>query len=281
MRGLSLGRTQKGFTIIEVLIVLAVSGALFLSAILLVNGRQHVTAFNQSIRNLQTELQQVVNEVGSGYYANNGSIACDKGGPGGGVLLTSATGTEQGANMNCLFLGKAIQFAVGNTDPEVYNVYTIVGLRGSAAVPSTDLATARARLIARTTSESSSTIPPNAFETKKLQYGLTVSEAYRATHLSTSHGSVGIASKLGVIGTGDASQQVDVVPIAGSTLHASSEVGVGQINAALLTATPNPTNSIDICFNSAGSNQSGLISIGGSGRQGTVKLQIFSTKDCV
>jgi type II secretory pathway pseudopilin PulG len=269
-----------GFTIVEVLIVLSVTGAMFISAFTLINGKQDVASFNQSIRNVQTELQQVVTEVGSGHYPNNGTFKCDKDGPGGGTDITAGT-TAQGANLHCLFLGRAIQFAVGTTVPEVYNVYTVVGLRGSAASPSTNLATAKARLLARSASAADAAIPDNAYDTKRLLYGLAVSQPYLTANPGTSYASFAITSKLGVIGASDASQQIDIVPIANSILHDTKAAGVSKINAALPTATPNPAQGIDICFNSGSTNQSGKITIGGSGRQGTINLKIYGTKDCV
>ena len=282
-------RPARGFTIIEVLIVLAVTGALLLAAMLLINGRQRNTAFNQSIRNIQTELQQIINEVGSGYYPNNGNLSCDRGGPAGGTKLSAGT-TEQGANVNCVFMSKVAQFAVGTEDPEPYNIYTLVGLRGTTVSPSVDLKTSKARVIASGTAAGDAVVP-DAFETNLLQYGLSVSKMYYSNAAGSrvaDIAAVGFTMNVSSLGDADGSQRVEVVAIPGTALHVSKATGVQQINDRLATIDSsaagtliNPPGGVQICLNSGGTIQSGLISIGGSDRQGSVDLQIFNTKDCV
>src|SRR4051794_22929500 len=87
---------QPGFTIVEVMIVLAVSGLLLGGAIVVIGGKQNQTAFNQSVRQVQAQIQQRINEVATGFYDNEGNIRCN--GAGGIVTLTAGGGTEQGAN---------------------------------------------------------------------------------------------------------------------------------------------------------------------------------------
>lgn len=272
-------RPAAGFTIVEVLIVLAVTGALFLAAVLLISGKQQVTSFNQSIRSIQTQMQQVVNDVGSGFYQNDGNIKCDKGGS--GLLLTSLS-TEQGTNKDCIFIGKVVQFALLSTDPEEFNIYTIVGLSGDSVTPSTDLSTAKARLIARGTAASDSGIP-EVFDTKTLLYGLTATKMYyrnAAGGKVADIGAVGFTSSLANLGAADSSQQVNVVAVTGTALQRDKATGVQNINDNLKTAVVNPPGGVQICFTGGGTNQSGLLSIGGSGRQGSVDLQIFNNTSC-
>jgi prepilin-type N-terminal cleavage/methylation domain-containing protein len=274
-KGFTRGLT-RGFTIIEVMIVLVVTGALFLSAVLLISGKQNIAAYNQSIRSVQTELQQVVNEVGSGFYPNKGSITCTK--SGGRPLLSSAT-AEQGTNKDCIFLGKVLQFAVRGTDPEQYNIFTMVGLRGDSLSPSLDLASAQARLIAKSTTDGVSNIP-DATDTKSLLYGLTVSKMYYDGNPSNQIGAVGFISNVSSLGAEDSSQQVNVVAVTGTALHVDKISAVTQINNNLASAVVNPPGGVQICFNSGGTKQSGLVSIGNAGRQGAIELQIFSNLDC-
>lgn len=124
-RGVFAAQRGHGFTIIEVMIVLAVTGALFVSAALLIAGRQQQTQFDQSIREVQSQIQQVINEIGHGFYPNSGDFSCEAGSSGPPTFTGAAAG--QGTNEGCIFLGKAIQFGVADTDPEIFDVMTIAG----------------------------------------------------------------------------------------------------------------------------------------------------------
>ena len=272
-------RRSEGFTIVEVLIVLAITSALFLSAVYLINGKQNQTGFNQSIREIQTELQQVANDVGSGYYQSDGNISCDDSS---GTPTLSNTKTELGTNTACTFLGKMVQYGVvGVTNPEAYNIYTIVGLRGDQLNPPNSLASAKARLIARSGAELSSTIP-DQFDTKTLQYGLTLSKAYYNGSTANQALAFGFTSSLvNAIGAADSSQQVDVVVVSGPPTD--KPTAVGTINSALSGGTSilNPSGGVQLCFTSGSTNQSGLITVGGDNRQAdSIGLKIFTSKDC-
>jgi type II secretory pathway pseudopilin PulG len=268
-------RRGAGFTIVEILIVLAVTGVLFLSAVILINGKQNVTSFNQSIRNIQNEMQQVYSDVSSGYYPYGGTMTCAKGSR--PVLGNSGTDT-QGKNLDCLFLGKVVQFGISNTDPQQYLVFTVVGLRGSLAAPATDLASANARVIAPEPGEGS---VPAAYDTKILQYGLTVSSKYLGLNPGTSAPAVAFTSNLNTLSNGNGSQQVNVTPIRGSAKLGDTPTDAAlHVDNSLAAGVPNPAGGVKICFNSGGTNQSGLLSIGGDGRQGNVDLKIFNSPDC-
>ena len=259
------------------LIVLAVSMFLFVSVIALINGKQDVAAFNQSVGAVKTELQQFANQVGSGYYPNNGSIQCDDSSGGPTLSTDPAGGDHQGSSDKCLFLGKAIQFGVpdpGDATAENYNVYTLVGLRSGVKGGQVDLAATQARVIARASNDPPS-IPKDAYEAKLLQFGLTVSTVYPNTSVA-----FGFITNLTSLGTGDGSQRTDVVTIPGTALGKDDAEGAKEINANIASGTINPVGGVKICFNSGGTNQSALISIGGSGRQGTIESKIFNKKNC-
>ncbi len=269
-------RRGGGFTIIEVLIVLAVTGALFVSAVILINGKQNVTSFNQSIRNVETEMQQVYSDVSSGYYPYGGSVTCVKGSR---PVLGNAGTDTQGTNLDCLFLGKVVQFGISATDPQQYLVFTVVGLRGSLGTPTTDFATSKARVIAPEPGESG--VVPPAYDTKSLQYGLTVSSVYLNNHLAISAPAVGFTSNLDSLGKGNGSQQVNITPIRGLAKLGDTPTNAAlHVDGSLATSVSNPPAGVKICFNSGGTRQSGLISIGGTGRQGNVDLKIFNSPDC-
>src|ERR1700733_12358913 len=120
---LQVQRTPRGFTIVEVLIVLAITGALFIAAAIMISGQQDRAGFNQGIQQLQSQIQQVMNDVSTGYFPGNANFSCSAG-SGGPVTLTAGA-SGQGANAGCIFAGKVLQFNVGNADPQNYGIFTI------------------------------------------------------------------------------------------------------------------------------------------------------------
>lgn len=173
-RSLFAPRGQRGFTIIEVLIVLAVTGLLFASAAILIAGRRQQAEFNQAVGQIQSQIQQVINDVATGYYPNTNSFECSAGPS--GPVLTAGGGTEQGANAGCIFLGKAMQFGVLDTSPEQFSTFTIAGLQKNAAGNEvTSLAEAQPRAVAKTTTDGSL---PDITIDQPLQGGLTAVEMW-------------------------------------------------------------------------------------------------------
>src|SRR5262249_49848375 len=140
---------SRGFTIIEVLIVLAVTGGLFVAAATMISGRQNQTAFDQAIRQIQAQIQQTIDDVAAGYYPNRANFQCTPGGPGLPPPLTSAA-SNQGTNSGCIFRGKALQFAVGTADPQQFVTYTIAGLQqgGASGAESANLTEAKPAIVA-------------------------------------------------------------------------------------------------------------------------------------
>ena len=279
-RSLNQPRGQNGFTIIEVLIVLAVTGFLFIGAALLIAGRRQQAEFNQSIRQVQSQIQQIINDVATGYYPNTSNFVCSVSGPNPPLIQPGAS--EQGKNSDCIFMGRVMQFQVANTNPEQFKVYTLVGRRLSAANPTTESvnrATALPVVIAPTTTDAS--VPDNS-ESRPLLGGLTtVSMVWGAS--SNPIGAIGFMQSLAkysgnTIQSG--AQSVIVIPVAGTSLNATSAQAATDINTNFATSAFDPADGVRICFASGGTNQSGLISIGGGGRQLSVTLDIKSNKTC-
>lgn len=117
-----------GFTIIETLIFLAVSIVLFAAIGSSISGQQSRTQFTNSIRDIETALQDIINDVDAGYFPDNNislaGLSCNSSG------LTSV---NQGTRSSCIFAGKAVQFDI---NAETYNVYTLAGQRRPNPVPS-------------------------------------------------------------------------------------------------------------------------------------------------
>jgi type II secretory pathway pseudopilin PulG len=116
--------TSVGFTIVEVMIVLAVSSLIVLSALTLVNGRQNKTEFTTGINDLEQQLQQYINETASGLYPGVGGFSCQSASS--GPVTFTSTNNAQGTNEGCIFLGKAIQFGLDSAETQLA-VIPIVG----------------------------------------------------------------------------------------------------------------------------------------------------------
>lgn len=276
------GQRHKGFTILETLIVLAVTGMLFASAAILINGRQHKTQFEQAIRQAHAQIQQVIDEINVGQYESNPGFTCT--GTAAGPSLAAAASAEQGTNEGCIFLGKVIQFDVAGTNPEEFRAYTIAGLQRVNGSPNgnevSTLAEAKPLVVSPVTF-------PNSQRDEKLQYGLTTGRMYYNGNTSNAIGAIAIVSSLASYDNGNlqaTSQQLNVIPMDGTALDQDPGAAVAAMNTKLRTASidadKNPTNGVQLCFVSGGTQQSGLITIGSNGRQLTATLTIKGNTTC-
>ncbi|HET6924789.1 MAG TPA: hypothetical protein VFH39_03100 [Candidatus Saccharimonadales bacterium] len=292
------GDPHGGFTIVETLIVLAVTGFLFVSIAGLISGRQGKTEFQTAINGLQQQIQQIINETESGYYPNGVDYSCTAGLGLPPTISTGTPGKGQGANSSCIFLGKVLQFGPSDAaykNPEKYLVWPIAGNQNLAGAGSDGLLGAGDQTLAK--SYPTPIVPIRS--SSALQSGLTVD------HMTYDNGAPGVPTA-GVgfmVGNGDANGT-----FAGSTsdglgagslplsLYAikSTQVGTSSANdmqAALSSASGSPlrytpVDSVDICVNSGTTHQSGLITIGSSSsadgvkRQLTVTLKIYGAPQC-
>ena len=119
-------RLQRGYTIVEVMIFLAVSAALFASAVAAINIQNRRNQFNQSVIEFEQRLSDLLNDVETGYYPRGSNFTCQI--SGGRPQITPGT-SQQGTNRDCIFIGRTIQFAPDELGPTGFNIYSIVGLR--------------------------------------------------------------------------------------------------------------------------------------------------------
>ncbi len=118
------GHLPRGFTIIEVLIVLGLASFLFVAAAMAMNGDQKQTEFDTGARQIYTELQSLSTDVQNGLYTTNSPVSCKdvSGSP-----YFSPVAQSQGTNLGCVYVGKAIQFNPLATRSSFYYVYSLVG----------------------------------------------------------------------------------------------------------------------------------------------------------
>jgi type II secretory pathway pseudopilin PulG len=290
---LSRGRSRRiraaegyGFTIVEVMVVLAVTGALFIAAAILISGKQNQAGFNSAIQQIQSQVQQIMNEVAAGYFPNSASFQCSQGSPGTTPTLSSVSPNGQGANAGCVFVGKVVQFQVHGTTPEQFRTYTIAGgQKDSTGKEVQSLAAATPILVAPGSSPPSPSYP-DLTTSDILQNGLTTSITppagmwYNDGAADVNVGAVAFVTSFatygGVGGTiSSGSQKVSVVPVDGTTLGMTSPALVDAVNASLTASPADPSNGVSICFASGGTNESGLLTIGGGGKPLAVTTKIY------
>ncbi|GEM_PF-1716274 len=229
-----------GFTIIETLIVLAITGVMFVSIAGLVSGRQSKAQFTQGINSIRDEIEQVINDVQSGYYPR--------------ISLESA-----GRAKEFMTIGKAIQFGIGS-DPERYAVYSLITERDAKEI-----------------GESGKTVQvvSDATQINPLKYGLTTK--WMRVVGGADIGAVGFVTYFTENNRNllYGSQTTQIVPIRPLSLSAET-IGPSLVSSY---DDRNPSRGIEVCFD-GGIGQSGLITIGGSKGSNSVTLAIKNGNNC-
>lgn len=118
---------SRGYTVVESMIFLAVSSALFVMVILTLQGRQAQAEFSAATREMESRIKDVINDVETGYYAGTENLECTVQQPRGELDFDPIDG-QRGTSGDCIFIGKAIQFGVTGDD-KAYNVFSIAGAR--------------------------------------------------------------------------------------------------------------------------------------------------------
>lgn len=256
--------STQGFTVVETLIVLAVTSGLFIITAIAINGRQQKTEFQVGIRNLQQQFQQVITEASNGYYPSNGHFQCTTVGPGPNLHITGGT-NEQGGNGECTFIGKTIVVG-GPQHVDNYSVFSLAGRRvlsdGITEVrnPSEAMVTAIAR---------SAVNPSNSFtdsENKvRIPNGLTFVQARRVGGAWTpSVFAVSFMSSFASFESyGGEEGGAQRLELRGFNYWPSAPLDADSINNEVSGATSFPliSEGVEMCFRSNGTNQSGLIMI--------------------
>jgi len=113
---------QSGFTIIEVLLFLAVSGLLFVIAVSSLNGTIRSSRLTDATNGLENFISQQYSDVRSGVsFRTDGEVSCRVGGG-------PADAQLPGASDDCVVVGRVLDFVStdGSSNPNTINVYTIV-----------------------------------------------------------------------------------------------------------------------------------------------------------
>jgi prepilin-type N-terminal cleavage/methylation domain-containing protein len=167
----------EGFTIIEVMIVLAITGLMFLIAALFIGGKQNHTEFSLGVSELQSSLQKNIDDVENGIFNEENPNTCTQ--------STAFTAEDDpivvpptikydpsGSSSGCIFLGSALQFDASNNPVDsTINVYPIVGnqdMQTDPLIVSQNLMQSYPILL----SYQASAGQPMSFQQLSLEYGL-------------------------------------------------------------------------------------------------------------
>lgn len=284
------------------MIVLGVTGVLFISLAGVVAGQQAKARFKASMTDITTQIQSQINEVATGFYPVTGTFRCYAG-PTGPVATTSMP-RSLGENSDCTFLGRAMMYGiVPATDPEQYRIQTLIGLRRTSVgrEPMTTRE-ARTQVLASGTAHNLASTWPLLGTTKQLQQGTRV-----AWMRSLNGGGVGVPERIAGFAiiaapnqqlTLNANNSVEsgtivpsIIPIpnalAGPTPGVSERDGVDLIIRSLgipQTGTQIPADASDgpiqICFVSGTTQQSGLVTIGTNNSTTSVEFIILNNQTC-
>jgi prepilin-type N-terminal cleavage/methylation domain-containing protein len=272
-------KRPHGFTIVEIMIVLAVSGLLLISAFLLVSGKQQNTEFDLAIREIQSEIQQDIGNVTNGFYPNSNNVSCTSSSNSAPNITSSST--QSGTNLGCTFIGVALNFLnpSASTNPFQYAYYTVVGrecaLGSSPQNGCTQAATLPDELPVALAPSSGHNSYPDLSSYPLMQGGLKISLVQATTNgVNSNVGSVAFLS------SPTNSQQVDMYAVPNSNQGTDHIVSgykngteISNIDNNLSTAIP--ASRVDMCFLSGTTSEWGVISIiQGSGQLQT-SLEVF------
>ena len=255
----------------EVMIFLAISGFMFIIAAAFISGKQSKAEFKQGMNDVASQIQQVINYVGNGFYPSaNFTCTPNSGGP-----TFNSGSNPQGTNQGCILLGQVIQFGVPGTNDTGYNIYTVVGNQYSnGTITGPDLSTGFSDAHPTAVYDPSHNV--DITDSKILQWGLQVTGMYNK---STAIGAVGFFGSFGSyngITLASGSQATTVATVPNSALEQTKDQvakqpgsEIYQIADANVIAQPD----ITICFKNG--SQKGSITIGGSiGQRLTVNEEL-------
>ncbi len=221
-----MGRRRNGYTILEVLIFIAVSSLMFIIAITAVGGRQQQVQFAQATKEFDAKIRDTINDVTTGYYPTNETVSC--GLSAGVVEIKPGTGQSIGTNSDCIYVGKVIQFQPDG-DSNLVRIYSMAGKRlsddGSTPVSTIEQAMPKAVALPNVPTFTKTS------EDYNIPYGLRVTRVIRPLSSSTfsDYGLIAIMSSFGGASVSE-SQSVTIGGIFGSQMGSNELSALSVIN---------------------------------------------------
>lgn len=283
------GGQSQGYTIVETLIFLAVSGAMFISAAAFINGRQSRAEFSTGVRDFESVIGDVANDVSNGYFGTSDGLSCSIN-PDGSIRPSTGSTMKLGSNGVCMFIGKALQLAPSD-GPEGSSNYATIPLVGRqfngtsyTAGYASDYTQTKVEPIS--TSRAISLLPGRP--TIDCAFYLDTDTANIAAKPCNTEDAIPAAliafmTRLeGGNASGDnGSSQVKVFVVADGfeTNRSPDEAKTALRNLENIGSRKDPEGGVYICLKSGGSDQHALIKLGGTGSQFSTDATINSG-DC-
>ena len=244
---MSTGKPDRGFTIVEVLMFLAVTGVLMMVAMLTIGGSRQKAEFSASVRDFNSAIQGIISEVRTGYFPNKtDQVKCRVNTSTFALEMTGLFATaEQGAHPECVFLGKVLYFDLAATSPR--NSVSVITVAGKAFVGGEPPATYSASTPVPVAGTVAGTVYASIdlTETLNLTNGLLITKVISSA-APTTPSAFGIFNSLAT--TAGGSLSADIVTIPGSSrvdLLATTLVNIKNIST-INEPTRNPI--IAICL---------------------------------
>jgi hypothetical protein len=265
----------SGYTILETLIFIAVSAMMFLSAVILIGGRQQEVEFSQGIRDLESKLNDTLNDVSVGYFPANNSLNCTIATGASAAVFPSISavgGGGQGSSDGCIFVGKVLQFAplVGGStlNSQIY-IHTLAGRKFNASGGFTKNLD-EANVVTITPTSSAPSIP-NLTEIYELKWKIKVTGVYVG---GTNYGSLGVVSTFGTVagsGFASGSQTIAVGAVPSTSVGQTVDGAVSAVRGITTLTSDQP---MIICLADSADKQKASITIGELGNPTGVKLKV-------
>lgn len=121
---------QRGFTIVEVMIVLSISALMLVTATTVFGGKRERTEFSQAVYDLQSKFQTWANSVSSESVPGLSDYTCQvSGGGSAGPVLTYSPGSGGSSATDCIYLGQALVTPTPASAADTIYSYSVFGLR--------------------------------------------------------------------------------------------------------------------------------------------------------
>ncbi len=263
--------TRGGYTIIEVIIVLTVSSALFISALVTYNQQNRRTQFTESVNTFAQNIQDVLNDVETGFYPTTNGFSCSVSGTGAPTINTTVS-ANQGTNTDCIFVGRAIQFAPNASSSAAnkskMDIYTVVGRRAVAGSdqPVTSITEAQPHALSELS---------NLIEHASLVSGVQINAVKRADTNGNISGLAIVSTVSGgsAINTG-LNSRASLAVVTGNTTNTSSATFINRVAALNATSVTRASKGIRICLQEQGSNREAVIELATGSSQTIVNVKI-------
>jgi hypothetical protein len=118
-------RAMGGFTIMEVLMFLAISGVMFTIAFAGTRGQVDSVAFRQSVNDIELKMREIFNNVDNGYFNSSGQFQgnCTLADTSSWINTTSGGG---GNSTGCVFRGKVMSFDSSASNSNKLAISTLI-----------------------------------------------------------------------------------------------------------------------------------------------------------